>query len=271
MNVLYDFLEWTAWEMVEPKPYGLFHILFTLVGGGFSLWAAYKLRNVGEREHRLILLAVGLILAISELYKQLFHTFYLNDGAYKWSILPFQLCSVPMYLCLILAVLPRGICSETMETFLGSYNMLGGLMSFVVPSGLCHEYWTLTLHAFVWHMLLVFLGLYLTVSGRGHYDKKSMRRATVLFVLLCWVAIGINVSLGKVSHGAVNMFYLGPPLTPQPVFKIIALYVGWEINALLYMGCIIIGAYVVSWGMTFLKKMYSSKRNKKEMQYMINN
>ena len=270
MKVLYDFLEWTAWEMVEPKPYGLFHILFTLIGGAFSLWLAYTLRNVGEREHRLILLSVGLILAVSELYKQLFHTYYLNNGVYKWNILPFQLCSVPMYLCLILAMLPRGRWSETMETFLGSYNVLGGLMSFVVPSGLCHEYWTLTFHAFIWHMLLVFLGMYLTVSGRGNYDKKSMRYATVLFVLLCGTAIGINVLLGDMSHGAVNMFYLGPPLTPQPVFKTIALYGGWKINAILYMGCIIIGTYVVSWGMTFMQRIYGSGQIKKEMQYTMN-
>lgn len=254
MNVLYDFLEWTAWEMTKPKPYGLFHILFTLIGGGVCLWTAFRLRNAGERGHRLVLLSVGLILAVSEVYKQLFHTYYLNGGAYNWGILPFQLCSVPMYLCLLLAVLPRGRVAETMETFLGSYNMLGGVMSFIVPSGLCHEYWTLTFHAFVWHILLVFLGVYLTVSGRARYDRHAMKRATVLFFLLCAMAVGINMLLGEVSQGAVNMFFLGPPLTPQPVFKTIAPVAGWKLTAVLYMGCIVLGAYVLGWAMERLCK-----------------
>ena len=247
MRVLYDCLEWTAWKMIEPKPYGSFHVLFTVFGGVVALWAAYALRNAGEREHRFVLLTAGLALAVSEVYKQLFHTYYLNDGVYNWKILPFQLCSVPMYLCLILAVLPRGKMAEALETFLGTYNLLGGVMSFAFPAGLCHEYWTLTLHAFGWHLLLVFLGLYVAFSGRGDYSGPTMKRATVLFVLLCAVAIGINVLLGDVSQGTVNMFYLGPPITSQPVFHTIAECLGWKVNAVVYMGSIVMGAYLLAW------------------------
>jgi len=265
MEMLYELLEFTAWEMVEPKPYGLFHILFVLMGGGLCLWAAYGLRNVGERGHRLVLLAVGLFLAVCEVYKQLFHTYYLNHGLYNWSILPFQLCSVPMYLGLILAVLPGCRMSETMETFLGTYNLLGGLMALLVPPGLCHEYWTLTLHAFLWHLLLVFLGFYLTFSGRANYGTAAMKRATGLFVLLCAFAVFINMLLGEVSAGAVNLFYLGPSPTPQPVFKTITVYVGWKITAVLYMGCICFGAYIVSRCMEYVN-IYSKYINERQMR-----
>ena len=50
MEMLYELLEFTAWEMTEPKPYGLFHILFVLMGGGLCLWAA-ALWSVHLPEH----------------------------------------------------------------------------------------------------------------------------------------------------------------------------------------------------------------------------
>lgn len=242
---LYELLSVTAWEMTKPQPYGLFHIVFTFLGGGVSVFAAWKLRDVSEKAHHRILLTVGILLAMSEVYKQLFYTYYLNDGVYKWSILPFQLCSVPMYLCLLAPRLPEGRVKQLVHEFMFSYNMLGGIMSFVVPSGLCHEYWTLTLHAFVWHMLLVFLGLYLAVSGRAGKSAGAFVDATKLFLLLCGVAVGINVALSGISAGAVNMFYLGPGLTPQPVFHEIALQFGQPIASVLYIGSIILGAYIL--------------------------
>lgn len=248
MNFLYDLLACTALEMTEPKPYGLFHILFTLVGGAVSVYGAWRLRNADDRTHRAVLLTVGLALAVSEIYKQLFHTVYLNGGVYNWSILPYQLCSVPMYLCLLAPFLSAEK-QQTVYAFMCTYNLLGGLMSFLFPSGLCHPYWTLTLHAFGWHMLLVFLGMYLAVSGRMQWSGKTFAQATRLFLLLCAIAFGINCLLGPVSEWTVNMFYIGPPKTPQPVFKVIAEYMGQAIASVLYIGCIMIGAWLLMRGM----------------------
>ena len=43
----------------------------------------------------------GLILLASEIWKQWTLTFQLNHGVYNFWYFPFQLCSVPMYVCLI--------------------------------------------------------------------------------------------------------------------------------------------------------------------------
>lgn len=253
MNILYDLLAYTALEMTEPKPYGAFHILFTVVGAAVSVMAAWSLRNADERAHRMVLLLVGLVLAVSEVYKQLFRTVYLNGGAYPWSIFPFQLCSVPMYLCLLAPVL-SDCRQQAIYDFMGTYNLLGGVMSFLFPSGLCHPYWTLTLHAFGWHMLLVFLGLYLICSGRVRCTRQGFGEATRLFLLLCGVAFGINCVLGPVSDGTVNMFYIGPPKTPQPVFEVIAEYTGQPLASVLYIACIILGAWLIQQGIGAVRR-----------------
>ena len=62
---LEQFIEMTAWEMTKPKAYGPFHIIFTLVGLAISLFAAYKLRNTGEKGNRVVLLFSGLFLMLT--------------------------------------------------------------------------------------------------------------------------------------------------------------------------------------------------------------
>ena len=74
-NLLSQFMEWTAWEMTKPKPYGPFHLIFSFVGFALSVFLAWKLCNSGKRANKVILLTVGLILLVSEVYKQLFYYF----------------------------------------------------------------------------------------------------------------------------------------------------------------------------------------------------
>lgn len=162
-----NFLNATAWTMAEPKPYGLFHIVMLLVGIPVSIALAWKLRRVSDRSYHRILFAIAVILLLSELYKQLFHFYVMDNKTYDWWIFPFQLCSLPMYLCAILPFMKKSRWLIPLETFLMDFNLLGGLMALLVPDGLMHPYITLTLHAFVWHFLLLFVGCFIGFSRHG--------------------------------------------------------------------------------------------------------
>ena len=162
-----NFLNATAWTMAEPKPYGLFHIVMLLVGIPVSIALAWKLRRVSDRSYHRILFAIAVILLLSELYKQLFHFYVMDNKTYDWWIFPFQLCSLPMYLCAILPFMKKSRWLIPLETFLMDFNLLGGLMALLVPDGLMHPYITLTLHAFVWHILLLFVGCFIGFSRHG--------------------------------------------------------------------------------------------------------
>ena len=193
MQFLEKLIEATAWPMERPASYGPFHLIFTFVGLALCILAAYLLRKTDERGNRIVLWSVGGFLAITELYKQLFYYFYIGDHSYQWWIFPFQLCSVPMYLCLIAPFLKKGKVQSAMYHFMTTFNLLGGAIAFAEPSGLTHEYWTLTLHAFVWHMLLVFIGFYLIASGRGAKTMKDYGSSVVVFLCLAVVAFVINL------------------------------------------------------------------------------
>ena len=164
------FIQWTAREMEKPAPYGLFHILMTLGLLALAVSGAWLLRNTNEKQNRIVLGVTGGLLLLAEVYKIAFHMVH-PAGWGCWGVFPFQLCSVPMYLSLICALSKSKKLDSWLYEFMFAVNMFGGIMAFLEPSGILHEYITLTLHAYMWHMALIFLGLYLYMSKRACTDR----------------------------------------------------------------------------------------------------
>ena len=236
--------------MEKPPAYGLFHLTFFLVGLLVSVLSAYALRKTGDRQNKIVLGSVGGFLVISEVYKHLFYTFVIGNGQYQWWIFPFQLCSIPMYFCLAAPFLKPGRIQRGMYNFMLSFNLMGGFVAFLEPSGLTHTYWTLTLHAFIWHMLLVFVGLYIGFSGRAGQKLKEYRYAAVTFAILCIIALSFNLIFwnkpASIDNptGHMNMFYIGPADSPLAVFKTICQRYGWYVNTPIYIACLCLGAFI---------------------------
>lgn len=238
------FINATAWTMTKPAAYGPFHLIFAIVGLAVSFLLARRLRKLGDKGNRVLLLGCGLFLLISEVYKQLFYYYFIGQRSYQWWIFPFQLCSVPMYLCILAPLLKPGKVQKGMYNFMMIYNLLGGFMAFIEPSGITHEYWTLTLHAFIWHMLLVFVGLYLAFSDRAGKTMADYKAASVTFVVLCGIAFCINLLFWTVSEGTINMFFVGPKNSSLIVFSWIAETFGWYVSTALYIPVVCLGAFL---------------------------
>lgn len=123
------FLNATAWMMTQPKPYGLFHIVMLVCGIPLTILLAWKLRNKKEHSYHRILFAAAVMLLIAEVYKQLFHFYIIDNKSYDWWIFPFQLCSLPMYLCLLLPFMKKKQMADS------SGNLSHGLQSAWRPYG----------------------------------------------------------------------------------------------------------------------------------------
>jgi len=239
-----EFIEWTAWQMDPPKAYGAFHLGFFFIGLAVSAVLAWLLRGLGKKGNRALLITVGSVLLVSEIYRQLFYYYVIGNGSIQWWTFPFQLCDMPMYLCIIAPLLPDGKVRRAMYDFMLAFNLMGGFIAFLEPSGLIHEYWTLTLHAFVWHMSLVFIGLYLGFSRRAGRKISDYKGTVVVYSILCAAAFAINCLLWNVSEGTINMFYVGPRYSPLIVFKEISQSCGWYVNTPLYMACCCAAAFL---------------------------
>ena len=132
-----------------------------------------------------------------------------------------------------------------MYSFMVLYNLLGGAIAFAEPSGLLHGHLFLTIHSCVWHMLLVFVGLFLCMSKRGGTQKGDYKAATWTFVALCGIAFVLNCVVQFGFKGDMNMFFVGPGNSPIIVFMQFSEWFGWYINTPIYMFAVSLGAYLL--------------------------
>ena len=263
---MYKFLEsilhMTAWPMTPPAPYSAFHILLTIFGTGLAVLLARILSKKGPREYASlshnrtqtktapesylsrVLFFCGVILALMELYKQAFLYFIELDGRYDWWYFPFQLCSIPMYLCLAVPFLRSRRALRRIATFLQDFGLLGGIMALAVPPGLMHPYWTMTLHGFIWHFILLFLGLFCCMAGAAGHEPRDYVEILPLFFFCCVIACIINIAAGP--NADADMFYISPfHPSSQPVFHQIACVFGIFWGNLLYVFAMVLGGFFV--------------------------
>ena len=145
--------------------------------------------------------------------------------------------------CLLLPFVPHKY-QRIFCTFMYNYNLLGAVMVFVDPSGLMHPYWTLTLHGFIWHILLIFIGLLIAFSRMVLPTAKGFWQSTAVFAVGCVIATIINVT--SHPYGNADMFYITPYYaTTQIVYSQIAAKFGIFAGNTVYVLSIILGAWLL--------------------------
>lgn len=257
-GMLYSLLNATAWRMEAPQLFGAFHITAALAVSALATAAAMAFARSnarhGGQEGRLvrILAGTGWILVVLEIYKQLFLYHIVGGGAYDWWYFPFQLCSVPMYLCVLLPFV-RGRLRDAFLTFMSGYTFVSAAAALIYPEDFLRPYVSLTLHGFIWHGLLLFISLVIMFSFNSRAAGTSLKRsnkslsgAAALFAVMCVIAVAINAAVEplmqdiKTAHPAVvhswaAMFYLNPyHISPQPVVSSVQQALGIPTGLILY-------------------------------------
>lgn len=245
-NSIIGFLDRTAWIMDTPELFGVFHIAASLLMTALAVAAVFLARRaLTEQGVRRILVSAGWVLVILEVYKQFFLYYIVNDGAFDLWFFPFQLCSVPMYLCILLPLL-REDHRVTLMTFMGGYTFVSAVATLVYPEDILRPYISLTAHGFIWHGLLLFISLLIILTGSMDTGSDGIRGAAAVFAILCITAICINAAAESVMpairaahpavmHGWSAMFYLNPfHISPQPVISTIQMTAGIPAGLIVY-------------------------------------
>ena len=225
-----------------------------------------------QQKEGLVLLCTGLFLCAAEIWKQLYLYFVVFGRTYHVWYLPWQLCSMPMYLCILYGILSRSenaaravsvsaACASgsgssgrrslrnaamrLIATFLADYGLLGGIAALIVHSGFTFPaYPLLTLHGYLWHITLILLSLYITKHRLADMTKAGFCQTLPLFFSLAAIAELLNISLHR--FGDCDMFYISPyHLSSQPVFSEIDRLFGRIPGIFLYLGAVALGAFLV--------------------------
>lgn len=246
--MLKSFIELTNWKFSEtPKAYGSFHLVWLIAGLLLAMGVAILLRKSSEKTNKIVLLSCGIFLAITEIYKQIFYIYVecIYTGEYRWGILSWQLCSIPMYLCLFVPFLKEGKVKQALYDFMASYGLLGGFIALFEPSGLLHEWVMMTLHALIWHIMLVFIGFYLIVSNRAARKIKDFPLAIAVYYSCALIALILDLSLDKVSHGQINMFFIGSCGPQIMIFQDVFEKAGRVVSTIFFTSMLSLGAFIM--------------------------
>jgi hypothetical protein len=213
---------------------------FVRVGAGASDIANSIDADARRRRLDILLLLIGMLLAMLETFKQIYLYFSSGNTAYDWWYFPFQLCSVPMYLCaLIPFVGPR--LRSTFLTFMGGYTFVSAVAALVYPEDILSAAPVMIAHGFIWHAILLFISLLIFMTGTADASAAGLARAALLFAALSVVALMINIAVepvmqtGSAAHRYAAMFYLNPyHLSPQPIISDIQKAAGIPAGLLIY-------------------------------------
>ena len=234
MNFLEKLMRSIAAEMTPPPAYGAIHIILIIVGLTLCISLAWFCRRFDNKKHKALLLTFAGVLILSEIFKQIFLFYVVKDGSICWGELPFQMCSLPMYLCPVAALCKNDRIKKAALGFMMCFNLLGGLAGAFEPSGVFLNYVALTVHAVAWHYSLIFLAFYIIFSGRAGKEKRDLSDVLKLFLVCCFVAFCINTLVGITVGESANMFFVGPNDSPIIVFNTISKKYGWAASTLIY-------------------------------------
>lgn len=205
-----------------------------------------------SRKDARIIFAAGMFLLLLELWKQCYLYWIYFGGHYNVWYLPFQLCSLPMYLCPLYALLAhRGkhfsgdLLLKAIAVFLQDFGLLGGIAALLVHEGFTYPgHLLLTLHGYVWHLVLIGLSLYLYRRRLAPLSARGFCLALPVFLSGAVIALVLNILLHP--YGDCDMFYLSPyHLSSQPVFRQLDAVVGRPVGMLFYLGAVTSGAFLL--------------------------
>lgn len=256
---LLAWLRLSGWRMPVLRPYGIVHLLLLFVLTPLVVALAWRLRKCSEKTIRWILFGIGIALIVTEIYKQLFLT-YVVEGTYCYADFPFQLCSMPMYLCPLLLVM-KDQTKKVCDTFLATFNLLGGIVALLEPSASFYPYVTMTIHSVLWHQALIFIGCLLWFSGLCRWNPPVFRKAVFLYLLFCAIAYSLNAALMKPSEGAMNLYFIGPGPAPVIVLDWVSAHWGPLPETILMILVTILGSSILWTGFSGI-----SEKKKKERQ-----
>lgn len=202
-----------------------------------------------SRKPNLFFLLCGLLMSVSEIWKQWYLTFHVNNGVYSWWYFPFQLCSIAMYVLLILPWSKGRRLRPLLLSFLMNYSLLGGIAVFADTSGLQYPAILLTIHSYTWHILLIVIGIaagitYFKENTSKALYRRHFRNSTLLYLGCCVAAEFINLTFDRL--GNINMFYINPNYEMQQVgFALLTPHLGNPPVILIYILATILGADIL--------------------------
>lgn len=241
--------------MVTPKPYGAFHLMWFGLTILVIVFLCFIRKRHNERMLKWILGIYGIVAVILETLKQLIWSVEYNERLnifvwdYQWYAAPFQLCTMPIYVCLICLFLNKCRVRDALLSFVAYTTILGSIASAIIPDQLFVQDILINVHTMWLHLGSLVISIYLLMSGEVKVNIKSLLMGLMVFVIVVILANTLNIAVynsGVLNGETFNMLYISPYFeSTLPVFDSIYNAVPYIVFLLIYMLALSLGSYII--------------------------
>ncbi len=229
MSGIEKILMFFSQTMNTPKEWGTFHLSWLAVMIAIMLLLFIYSNQLSKNQNIVnnLTFGIGCFLLLLELFKQILCSLHFSENGvywdYPWQIFPFQLCSTPIFVCLLLPFLREGPLHRALCCFLGCYGLLAGFSVMLRAQTVFSQSIFMNIHTMLWHISLVVLGTLQWCGGTfrfysagkpalfSHSPKpKDFRNGTCVFAAFLCGAVFLNAALPQFANEGFNMFFVSP-------------------------------------------------------------
>ena len=209
-------------EQDEPATLGGLYMFFLLAVVFSCVLSVKHFSGSDDKIYRVILGIAFLVMLAMEVSKQIVYPMSIADGEiiydYPWHILPFQLCSTPLYVLPLAVFFKDGYIRRAAIAYVMTYSLIGGIAVYVVPTTVFDSRIVLSIQSLVHHGLQIVVGVYTAAYYRKRICTEFFLGGAWLFAITFTVANFLNtvgydllVLSGLMDNGAAfNMFFVSP-------------------------------------------------------------
>lgn len=170
------------------------HIILLSTTIFFVVRALNKTLTYSYEQIRSIIKWISVTLCILEVCKIIFH-FAAGNGEDLNTWVPLYFCSIAMFAG-ILSGFGKGIAQHIGDVFLSTGGLIGGICFLLYPSSsllIYPSYHFLSIHSFVYHGCMTYLGILINRSGLYQLKMSDIRFYAMYVLFFCMLAWFVNV------------------------------------------------------------------------------
>lgn len=253
MNIWVWILNILETPMKMPTVFGWYHFLCLGLTAGLTVLLCTRFRKCAPETIRKVVFAVAVVVAVLEIYKQIVFTFSVQDGAivakYAWFVFPWQFCSTPMYVGLLLGAFRKGKVHDALCAYLATYALFAGLCVMAYPGDVYLSLIGINIQTMVCHGSMIVIGIWLLATGHVPLEHKTIVKAFWVFLAGLGIAVTLNEAFWhwNVTGGEVcNLFFVNPHFPGTlAVYKEVQQVVPYPWCLLVYIAVFTLAAYLI--------------------------
>ena len=200
-----------------------------------------------------MVLWTSVVVIVLELYKQINYTLGYDTGTviadFQWYAFPFQFCSTPMYVGLLMGITRRGKVHDALAAYLATFSVFAGLCVLLYPNDVFIGTIGINIQTMICHCSMIVIGIYLMATGYVKAEHKTVLKAASVFA----VAVGLAAVMNEIAYYSglletetFNMFFISPHCEPSlPVYSIVQQHVPYPWCLIIYIAVFTLAAYLI--------------------------